>query len=125
MVKREEIRYSEAFKLQVVKALESGEVSGVTEARAKFGVAGAVTVQSWVRKYGRGHLLPKVVRVEVTGESDRLRELKKQNERLKKALADSHMETLLYRGWFEMACREGGIQDVEGFKKKAEGGSSR
>lgn len=122
---RKVVRYSEAFKLHVVEALESGEVKGMAEAHAKFGIVGPATVQSWLRKYGRTHLLPKVVRVEMPDEKDRFKELKKENERLKKALAESHMETLLYREWFEKACRDFGIQDVEGYKKKAEGRSSR
>ena len=122
---RKVVRYSEAFKLRVVEALESGEVVGMAQAHREFGIAGPGTVQKWVRKYGRDHLLPKVVRVEMAGEKDRLKALKKENERLKKALADSHMEALLYRAWFETACRELGVDDVEGFKKKVEGESSK
>ena len=112
------MRYSEAFKLRVVEALESGEVASIQEARLKFGVGGCATVQNWLRKYGRNHLVPKVVRVETPGEVDRLRELKKENARLKTALADEHMEGALYRSWFEVACKEFGVKDAEAYKKK-------
>lgn len=122
---RKVIRYSEGFKLEVVSQLESGEVGGIGEATEKFGIAGTATVKRWLRKYGRDHLIPKVVRVEMANEKDRLKELKKENERLKKALAESHMEALLYREWFETACREFGVADMEGFKKKVEEESSR
>lgn len=119
------VRYSEAFKLRVVRALESGEVEGIEEAKRKFGIPGATTVPAWLRRYGRAHLVPKVVRVEMADEKDRLKELRRENERLKRALADSHLEALLYREWLEAACREFGVQDVEGFKKKLEEESSK
>ncbi len=119
------VQYSEAFKLRVVGSLESGEVCGIAAAREQFGIAGKTTVQRWLRRYGRDHLIPKVVRVEMADEKDRRKELKKENARLKKALAESHMEALLYREWFEEACREFGVTDVERFKKKAEEESSR
>ncbi|GAB4121491.1 MAG: hypothetical protein Kow001_19960 [Acidobacteriota bacterium] len=35
-------------------------------------------MQLWVRKYGREHVLPKVVRVESTGEKDRIEALQKR-----------------------------------------------
>jgi len=119
------IRYSEAFKFLVVSALESGEVSSIGEAKEKFGITGATTVQQWLRKYGRNDLVPKVVRVETPNEKDRLKELRKENERLKRALADAHMEGVLYRSWFETACQEFGVEDLEAFKKKLEGRPSR
>lgn len=114
------VRYSEAFKLEVVSQLESGEVSGISEAKAKFGITGNGTVEKWLRKYGKNHLLPRVIRVENPNEKRRLEELRKENARLKRALADAHMEGVLYRSWLEVACREFGVEDVEAFKKKLE-----
>ncbi len=112
--------YSEAFKMEVVAALESGEVEGIPQAKERFGITGATTVQSWLRKYGKNHLIPKVIRVENPNEKNRMEELRKENERLKKALADSHMEAVLYRSWFELACEKLGVEDKESFKKKLE-----
>ena len=124
-MKRAAVRYSEAFKLEVVRAMEKGEVSGIPEAKEKFGITGAVTVQRWLEKYGKNHLIRRVVRVETGNEKRRIEELRKENERLKKALAESHMETVLYRSWFEVACKKFGVEDVEGFKKKLEERSSK
>jgi transposase len=112
------VRYSEAFKRHVVSEIESGSVSGVEEARRKFGVAGGSTVQQWLRKYGKSHLLSRIVRVETVNERNELSALKAEIKGLKQALADSHMETVLYRNWFKIACRDLGVSDVESYKKK-------
>ena len=115
-MKKRIIRYSEAFKLEVVSAIESGEVEGIPQAMKRFGITGATTVKRWLSKYGKNHLIPKVVRVEKPNEKRCIEELHKENERLKRALADSHMETVLYCFWFEVACEEFGVKDIESFK---------
>ena len=119
-MKKRIIRYSEAFKMEVVASLESGEVDGIPQAKERFGVTGATTVQSWLCKYGKNHLIPKVIHVEKPNEKRRIEELRKENDRLKKALADAHMESVLYRSWFEVACEKFGVEDIESFKKKLE-----
>jgi transposase-like protein len=113
-------RYSEAFKLQVVRELESGKLRSISEANQRYGIPGSETVKGWLRKYGKEHLLPRMIRVETLNEKNRLRELKKENERLKKTLAETHMKAVLFESWFEVACEEFGVTDVEGFKKKLE-----
>lgn len=112
------LQYSEAFKLQVVSEIESGQLSGIAEANRRYGITGKMTVRSWLAKYGRIQDLPRVVRVETPDERDRVKELQKENERLKKALADTHMKAVLYESWFEIACRDFGVKDLEAFKKK-------
>ena len=51
--RREEIRYSEAFKLEVVREVEAGGLAfdGVSQ---KYGIQGSTTWSNWVRKYGSG-----------------------------------------------------------------------
>ena len=114
-------RYSEAFKLTVVSELESGKLKSIGEAQRRYGITGATTVQSWVKKYGKTQCLPRVMRVEIPEEKDRLRALQKENGRLKKTLAETHMKAVLYESWFEIACREFGVADIEAFKKKLDG----
>lgn len=55
------IRYSDAFKRHVVAELESGRLATHGEARAKYGIRGAGTLPKWLRKYGKNHLLRRVV----------------------------------------------------------------
>jgi transposase len=59
---RQEVRYSEAFKLEVVRELESGHHT-FTDMAMKYGIKGAMTVANWVRKHGNGSR-GKVIRVE-------------------------------------------------------------
>jgi transposase-like protein len=50
-VKRTSKDYSMSFKLQVVKEVESGELSAAG-AKKKYGIQGSFTVVNWIRKYG-------------------------------------------------------------------------
>ena len=50
-VKRTQKDYSLSLKLQLVKEVESGELS-TTAAQRKYGVQARSTVVSWLRKYG-------------------------------------------------------------------------
>jgi len=58
------IRYSEAFKRQVIDQIAAGKFSSPHRAQKAYGIRGSGTVESWVRKYGREDLLPKRVRIE-------------------------------------------------------------
>ncbi|MFV0200777.1 helix-turn-helix domain-containing protein, partial [Empedobacter falsenii] len=50
-VKRTQRDYSMSFKLNVVKEIESGELSTVGACR-KYGIQARSTVMSWLRKFG-------------------------------------------------------------------------
>ena len=65
---RRVIRYSEAFKRQVVRELDEGRFGSPCEAASVYGIRGNSTVRNWVEQYGKSHLLSKVVRVEKPGE---------------------------------------------------------
>lgn len=118
-------RYSEAFKMQVISELESGRLRSQCEAQRKYGILGNSTIPKWLRKYGQHHLLSGVLTVQTPDEHDRIKELEKENRRLKQALADAHLDAVLYQSWFKVACRQFGVQDVEDFKKKHESKLSR
>jgi len=119
-MKKETMRYSEAFKLQVVSELESGKLTCPHEARRRYGIKGSSTIENWIRNYGKSHLLNKVVRVETPKERDRLKEIEEENRRLKSALADAHLDLRLEKAYVEIACEVAGIDDVNSFKKKAD-----
>lgn len=113
-------RYSEAFKMQVISELESGKLRSQCEAQRKYGIQGNGTIAKWLRKYGKHYLIPGVMTMQTPNEHDRLKELKKENHRLKQALADAHLDAVLYESWFKVACQQFGVQDIESFKKKHE-----
>src|SRR5580693_3593562 len=113
------IRYSEAFKMEVVREVESKDLPFM-QVQRKYGILGSWTVQAWVRKYGNG-TRGKVMRVERPGEINELKRLKARVRQLESALADANIDSALERAYTRLACKRAGITDVEGFKKKADG----
>lgn len=113
------LRYSEAFKRQVVEELETGVVSSVQEAQRRYGIRGGATIAGWIRRYGKNHLLPKVVRVETPDEKREIERLRRQVRELEHALAQTRMKELIAEAQLEIVCQEMGL-DVEAQKKKAD-----
>src|SRR5437868_5893128 len=109
----EPIRYSQAFKLQIVREVEKGEAC-MTDVSHKYGIRGHETVMKWVRRYGIGRY-GKVVRVETPDEISELKRLRGELQRTKAALADLHLELTLEKAYLAEAC-EHMNQSVEGFK---------
>jgi transposase len=118
MKKRETVRYSEAFKQQVISELESGKYSGAVAAARAYGIAGTNTINGWLRKYGRRDLMPRRVTITTMTEQDEKKALKKRVRDLEKALADTHMKELLGDAYLGIACQRLGLE-VDAFKKKA------
>jgi transposase-like protein len=113
------IRYSQAFKMQCVREVESGKNCAYAVQR-KYQIKGTGTVMSWVRKLGSGRY-GKIIRVEKADEVNETGQLRSQLRRLKEALADMHMELVLEQAFLAVACEELD-QSLEAFKKKHAGG---
>lgn len=114
------IRYSEAFKIQVVSELEREGLT-VRSLMTRYGVRGCGTIESWVRKYGNG-TRGKMIRVETPQEINEVKRLKERVKRLESLLADANIDLVLERAYTKIACERAGIKDVEEFKKKHPGG---
>ena len=112
------IRYSEAFKMALVRELEAQDLP-FEHVRRKYGILGSSTVQKWVRKYGNGSR-GKRIRVEKPEEINELKRLKERVRRLESALADANIDLALERAYTELACERAGM-DVAEFKKKGAG----
>lgn len=112
------IRYSEAFKLEIVRELER-DLAPIDQVRRKYGI-GVGTIQEWIAKYGNG-VRGKIIRVETPKEINELKRLKERVKRLESALADANIDLALERQYTRLACQRAGIRDVEEFKKKADG----
>ena len=112
------IRYSEAFKMALVRELEEQDLP-FEHVRRKYGILGNYTVQKWVHKYGHGSR-GKRIRVERPEEINETKRLRERVRRLESALADANIELALERAYTELACERAGV-DPEEFKKKAAG----
>ena len=117
MKPRESIRYSEAFKLQVIQEIEGGKFRGPNAAARAYGIKGGRTIYNWLRKYGREDSMPRKVTITTMSEQDETKELKKRVRELEKALADAYMKELLGQSFLKIACERLGTP-VEEFKKK-------
>jgi transposase-like protein len=113
------IRYSHAFKMQVVREVESGQ-KDTQAVRRKYDIKGVGTVMRWVRQFGSGKY-GKVIRVERPDEITETARLRIQLRQAKEALANAHMELVLEKAYLEVACEQMD-ETVEGFKKKHAGG---
>ncbi len=111
------IRYSEAFKRQVVEEISRGKFLSPYAARKAYGIRGTETINRWVKKYGREDLLPKRIRIETMEEKDRLKEAHARIKELEAALADAHIDYCLEYAFLEIACERMG-EDPDSFKKK-------
>jgi transposase len=100
---KQTIRYSISFKQKVVQEIEKG--ASFVEVRRRYDIRGAETIQKWVRQFGKNHLLNKIVRIEMKGEKDRVKELEEEVKRLKIALADATMAKDLLGTLVEVANR--------------------
>jgi transposase-like protein len=115
----EVIRYSRAFKLQLVREVETGKGSAWA-VQQKYKIKGAATVMRWVRQFGSGRF-GKVIRVEKADEVNEVSQLRRELRKVKEALADTHMELALEKAFLVVACEEMD-QNLEAFKKKHAGG---
>lgn len=113
------IRYSQAFKQQVINEIESGIVT-LAEARGKYGIKGSCTIQGWMKRMGKLRLLSRVIRVEKPDEKDRIKELERQIKELKETLADTQVRYVIAESRFEVVCEQQGL-DPEEMKKKLQG----
>jgi len=121
MVRKAHVRYSEAFKLEVIASVESGKYGSLYAASLAYGIGNCTTLARWVRHYGKDHLLGKVVIVMNADEQTEAQKLRKRIRDLERALSDAHIDLALEKAYVNLACEAAGIKDVDGFKKKHDG----
>lgn len=109
------VKYSICFKQKVVQEIEDEGLS-IQQVSRRYGIKGGSTVHKWLKKFGKYHLLNKVIRIESMDEKDRIKQLEEENKKLKIALADSLME----KRCLEVVIEEGDKQYNMGLKKKLE-----
>lgn len=98
MVESGRLRYSEAFKRQVVSEIDAGRLSA-NSASVKYGIHGHATVSRWVRRYSKYQIPGTIVRMtsQEQQQSDReaLARRAASEERIRQleaALADAQLQ---------------------------------
>jgi len=112
------IRYSDAFKQEIVREVETGTRS-LSEVRQVYNL-GSCTVQRWIKRMGKFDLLPRAIRVEKPDEKNRIKELERQIKDLKNALAETQVRYIIAESQLEVVCEQQGL-NVEEVKKKVKG----
>jgi transposase len=122
-VKRTQRDYSLAFKLQVIREVEQGEMT-YKESQRKYGIQGRSTVLTWLRKHGRldwrrsnpmeGNQTPQQTIREL---EKKLRRLEAEKEILNRAIdiADEQLGTDIrkkYLALLSAASRQQGTDDT-------------
>ena len=98
-------RYSHGFKVKVVTEIELGKKT-IAQARKIYDIKGGSTIQNWIKKLGKNHLIAKVVRIEMKDEKDKFKELEHQKTQLESALAQAHLKII---------CLEALVNSAENF----------
>lgn len=119
MNKTEIIRYSESFKLQLVKEYERSHLT-IKELSLKYGIRGGSTVGLWIKKYGSASLQNKTIRVELPEEKNQLKSLQEENRRLKEALAHQTVVSITHQTMLEVLAKDQGLSLAELKKKLGE-----
>jgi transposase len=107
-------RYSIAFKQKVISEIDEGKYTK-SEAGKIYGVDPG-TIHHWLKRFGKYNLLNKIVRIEMQGEKDRIKQLEKEKRELESALAQSHLKSLYLESLVEIAEEKYGID----LKKKSD-----
>lgn len=94
-------RYSMAFKQKVISDIESGKYS-LQQASKIYSISDQ-SLYNWLRDFGKNHLIGKTVRIEMRGETDRLKQLEKDKKELESALAQAHLKIITLESLIEVA----------------------
>jgi len=100
-------RYSIAFKEKVISEIEEGKYTK-SESSKVYGISSG-SIYYWLKRYGKYKLLNKIVRIEMKGEQDKIKQLEKEKRALESALAQSHLKTLYLESLVEIAGEKYGI----------------
>ena len=90
MAKQVYKRYSEAFRIQVVREYEQEGMS-LNQLRQRYGMS-PTTLKKWIQKYSTQGLRYSLMTIQTPAERDRVKELEAENARLKMLVADLTLE---------------------------------
>jgi len=107
MAKKIYKRYSEAFRIQVVREYEAG--AGIHQLQKKYGIKGSTTVRKWIQKYSRQGLRYELMTIQTPDERNRLKELEAENARLKTLVANLSLDKAILESTVAVIEQEYGI----------------
>ena len=97
-------RYSEAFRIQVVREYEKEGVS-LNTLHKRYGVS-QLTLQKWIRKYSLEGIRHQMMVIQTPEEQDQLKVLQEQNRQLEKLVAQLSVDKLMLESTLAVIERE-------------------
>lgn len=114
---RQFTRYSTAFKLKIISEIESGKYQ-IDQARRIYDIKGNSTIQEWLIKYGKSHLTPQIIRVQMKKEPDKVKELQNKIKQLERALAQAQVDNICWQSLVETIDEKFDIDSKKNFGPK-------
>lgn len=100
-------RYSDAFKLSIVREYEAG--ASLSSLGRKYGIAGNSTIKRWVMQFGRFGTRHNLMVIQTPEERNRITELEQRIADLEHALADAQLDRLMLSACLTVAEEKYGI----------------
>jgi transposase len=102
-------RYSESFKLKVVKEVSEGKFTA-GEAERYYEIKGHSTVNKWLKKYLNSKYTKEgVIKLKMESDEKKIKELEKRVRELEKALSDAYIEGTVNKELIRLAKDKLGI----------------
>lgn len=117
MIKEPIKRYSQAFKQQVVREYEAG--ASVYSLQQKYGIGAHLTVERWVKQYGRSGYRSEVVVIQTVEDQIEVKAMKQRMAALESALAAAVLENRMLQTTLEVASQALGMDLKKNFGRKS------
>jgi transposase-like protein len=110
-------RYSQAFKLQVVREYETG--ISIYELRQRYGIGGYETIKNWIKQYSRSGIRSEKVVIQTVEDQLEVKAMKARIAELEKALADAVIDNRMLNTTLEVASERLEIDLKKNFGKRS------
>jgi transposase-like protein len=100
-------RYSEAFRIQVVREYEESG-SSICELHRKYGI-GKTTIQKWINRYSKEGVRHRLMVIQSPEEQNRIKELEERIRRQEELIARLALDKLMLESTLEVIERDYGI----------------
>lgn len=98
-------RYTEEYKRELVKEIETGKYRSADEAKKLLQIGGSMTIYKWMAKYGKNVKLADTKRVSIildermmkNSKDDKVKVLEKQLEEMRQAKHNTEIELEFYK----------------------------
>jgi|AMFO01.1.fsa_nt_gi Transposase and inactivated derivatives len=114
------VRYSEAFKVQVVREYEQG--ASISSLRRKYGIGGSMTIKRWIERYGTRS---PAVSGEGSSEEAEIRRLRRRIAWMEKTIARLAVEKAVLESTLEIYQQTYGKELAEKNGRRSSSGRER